>query len=79
METQEKYIKGSNQTNPVRHKRVCQDCEMAIPKKRLVANPTAARCVYCQKDIEKELEIMSLVQKSTFKHEFLLWGNQWEE
>jgi|LULF01.1.fsa_nt_gb phage/conjugal plasmid C-4 type zinc finger TraR family protein len=79
MESQKQYIKENNQTNPVRHERICKDCGMAIPKKRLVANPSATRCVYCQKDIEKELEILSLVKKSTLEHEFFLWGNQWEE
>jgi RNA polymerase-binding transcription factor DksA len=31
----------------------CQDCGVAIPLQRLVANPSATRCIGCQGQFEK--------------------------
>ena len=32
----------------------CCDCLIAIPNKRLNANPNAARCIDCQQDYEQQ-------------------------
>lgn len=34
---------------------ICCDCEEMIPKKRLFAIPSAARCVDCQEEVAREL------------------------
>ncbi|GAB0058062.1 hypothetical protein SIID45300_02402 [Candidatus Magnetaquicoccaceae bacterium FCR-1] len=31
----------------------CEDCSIAIPQERLLANPGARRCLPCQKRVER--------------------------
>jgi phage/conjugal plasmid C-4 type zinc finger TraR family protein len=30
----------------------CVDCDAPIPERRLAANPSAFRCIYCQRDAD---------------------------
>lgn len=35
------------------YQRICRDCEEPIPLERLIAWPTAVRCISCQTDLEE--------------------------
>jgi DnaK suppressor protein len=47
-------IRLTLKSTPVNTSGLCEDCDNPIGEARLQAQPTARRCIYCQKEYEKE-------------------------